>query len=142
LPLDPAVLEALAKIPKTGDYYFWSGTSTRKTVINVWAETFQRLFERAEIKGGHSHKLRHTFAVGLLQRGVSMENVSTLLAHQSLRVTEKYYASWVPGRQQHLEAAVRGSWREPAKKPKQTSPPANRRARSGHTEKQSMLEPA
>ncbi len=109
IPLKPEVLEALVKIPKVNDYYFWSGASTRKTVSNDWHAIFQSLFKRAGI-AGHSHRLRHTFSVNLLQRGVSMENLSVLLGHQSIRVTERHYASWAAGRQAHLEAAVRRTW--------------------------------
>lgn len=36
-----------------------------------------------------------------------MGNVSTLLGHRSIKITEKYYASWVAARQQHLEEEVR-----------------------------------
>jgi integrase/recombinase XerD len=110
LPLNPEAVAALGKIAAGGSYYFWSGGSTRKTCINVWEETFKKMFQRAGIEG-HSHQFRHTFAVGLLQKGVSMENVSTLLGHRSLKITERYYASWVAGRQQHLEAEVRRSWK-------------------------------
>jgi integrase len=38
---------------------------------------------------------RHTFAVSLLQKGVGIEIVSVLLAHSSIRVTERHYAPWV-----------------------------------------------
>lgn len=58
----------------------------------------------------YGNRLRHTFAVGLLQKGVSMGNVSTLLGHRGMRITEKYYASWVAARQQHLEEEVRRAW--------------------------------
>jgi integrase/recombinase XerD len=110
LPLNPETVKALDKIPGAGSYYFWSGESARKTCINVWEETFMKMFRRAGIRG-HSHQLRHTFALGLLQKGVSIENVSTLLGHRSTKITEKYYASWVAGRQQHLEEEVRRSWK-------------------------------
>ena len=46
-----------------------SGESKRRTCINVWEQTFQKMFQRAGIEG-HSHQLRHTFAVGLLQKGL------------------------------------------------------------------------
>jgi site-specific recombinase XerD len=36
------------------------------------------MFKRAGVKG-HSHKLRHKFAVGLLQKGASLDSVSLLL---------------------------------------------------------------
>ena len=109
LPLHPTVLEALERIPKTNEFYFWSGESKRETGIKVWENTFASLFKRAGF-AGHSHRLRHTFAVGLLQKGVSMENLSTLLGHRSIKVTERYYASWAAGRQQHLEEEVRRTW--------------------------------
>ncbi len=108
LPFNPEAMKALKAVP-SGNYYFWSGESTRKTCINIWEQTFQKMFQRAGIDG-HSHQLRHTFSVNLLQRGVSMENLSTLLGHRSIKVTERYYASWVAGRQQHLENVVRATW--------------------------------
>lgn len=109
LPLNPKAVEALKKIPAKGAHFFWNGESKRRTCINVWEETMMKMFQRAGIEG-HSHQLRHSFAVGLLQKGVSMENVSTLLGHRSIRITERYYASWVAGRQQHLEDEVRRTW--------------------------------
>ena len=37
------------------------------------------------------HRLRDTFAVGLLLAGVPIERVSVLLGHQSVRVKERHY---------------------------------------------------
>jgi hypothetical protein len=39
--------------------------------------------------------------------GVSLADVSVLLGHQLLRVTEKHYSPWVKARQKQLEATVR-----------------------------------
>jgi hypothetical protein len=58
------------------------------------------------VLNGHTHRFRDTFAVSLLEAGVSLENVSTLLGHQSLRVTQKHYAPWVRTRQDALDRAV------------------------------------
>jgi integrase len=41
--------------------------------------------------------------VELLLAGVPLEDVSRLLTHTSVRVTEKYYAPWVRSRQKQLE---------------------------------------
>jgi len=109
LPVNPIALTALAKIPHKSEFYFWSGKSTRKTCINIWEDTFRSMFKRAGITG-HSHQLRHTFAVSLLQSGVSMENVSLLLGHKKISVTEKYYASFTKGRQERLDQDVRKTW--------------------------------
>lgn len=64
------------------------------------------LFKAAKIDGGHSHRFRDTFACGLLEAGVSLENVKTLLGHDSIKTTEKHYAPWVRSRQELLERAV------------------------------------
>ena len=50
-----------------------------------------------------SHMLRDTFAVEMLLAGVPLEKVSKLLAHESLTITEKYYAKWTASRRQQLE---------------------------------------
>src|SRR5262249_47969711 len=44
------------------------------------------------IKNGHPHRFRDTFAVSLLVKGVSIEVVSKLLGHGSIKVTERHYA--------------------------------------------------
>ncbi len=105
----PETLKALGKISKTSPSFFWSGESARRTCVNIWEDTFKKMFERAGI-AGHSHRLRHTFAVRLLEKGTSMENVSMLLGHRSIKITEKTYANWTEERQKQLEAAVKKTW--------------------------------
>ena len=46
----------------------------------------------------HTHMLRDTYAVELLLAGVSLEDVSRLLTHSSIKTTEEYYGHWVPDR--------------------------------------------
>ena len=116
VPLPSEVLDALAAIPKENEYFFWTGTSLVKTVTNVWEETLRRLFELSGVTNAHSHRLRHTFAVTLLERGASIESVSTLLGHKTIRITEKHYAAWVQSRQDKLEAEVRKTWTVTPKK--------------------------
>jgi integrase len=59
------------------------------------------------VKNGHAHRWRDTFAVELLLSGMPIEQVSVLLGHQSVSVTERHYSPWVRSRQEQLEAAVR-----------------------------------
>jgi integrase len=40
----------------------------------------------------HSNQLRDTFAVEHLLAGTSMQDLSRMLSHKTVRVTEKYYA--------------------------------------------------
>jgi integrase/recombinase XerD len=110
IPLNPVVLKALGKIPVDGLSYFWNGESMRTTAVTVWELTFQRMFERAGMKGAHSHQLRHTFCKNLLTAGVSMGHLSLLLGHSSIRITEKYYSAWDKDRQKALDKAVRQTW--------------------------------
>ncbi|MEQ1910055.1 MAG: hypothetical protein ABMA15_14610 [Vicinamibacterales bacterium] len=54
--------------------------------------------------------IRDTFAVSLLEVGVSIENVSVLLGHSSVRITERHYKPWVKTLQKKLEDEVRKAW--------------------------------
>jgi integrase len=60
------------------------------------------------------HRLRHSFAVRCLVNDVGLEDVSKLLYHSSIAITEKYYAPWVPSRKLRLERLLFESIVEPA----------------------------
>ena len=53
---------------------------------------------------------RDTFAVELLLSGVPIDQVSLLLGHSRVKVTEKHYSPFVKARQEQLENSVRLSW--------------------------------
>jgi integrase/recombinase XerD len=121
IPSDVAK-ELLAVANENARYVFWTGEGTGETIAKTWASRYVRpIFEAAKIPcDGHmlSHRLRDTFAVDLLQKGVPMEEVSKLLGHESIKTTEKHYAKWVKGRQDRLDSLVMGTWATPAKKRK------------------------
>jgi integrase/recombinase XerD len=105
------VLKSLAAIPKVTDrHFFWNGVTKLETVVGSWRKRLAKLFELAEIKNGHPHRFRDTFAVELLLSGVPIEKVSVLLGHQSVRITEKHYSPWVRSRQEQLEADLQRAW--------------------------------
>ena len=110
LPLPPPVLEALKATAGAGPYFFWTPEATAKSCARDWERTLRRIFRMAGIPSGHAHRFRDTFAVELLLAGVPLERVSTLLGHQSTRVTEKHYSPWVAARQEQLEQDVRRTW--------------------------------
>jgi integrase len=111
LPLPPFVLQALREVPNgSAAYFFWNGRCLRTSAVKTWERTLSRLFEIAEIENGHAHRFRDTFAVELLLAGVPIDQVSILLGHSSVRVTEKHYSPWVKARQDQLELAVRKTW--------------------------------
>lgn len=53
---------------------------------------------------------RDTFAVENLLAGVPIDQVSLLLGHSSVKITEKSYAPFVKARQLQLQDSVRNAW--------------------------------
>jgi len=117
VPIPPAVAKELLAVPNSNQtYFFWSGEGSKKSITGNWGKRFiVPAFEAAKIEnGGHmrSHRLRDTFAVDLLEKGVPLEEVSKLLGHESIKTTEKHYAKWMKGRQDRLDALVTGTWKQ------------------------------
>ena len=110
VPLPPAVVEALGKLQGDGEYFFSSGRAKPQTARANWSRYLDTLFELAKVRAAHSHRFRDTFAVSLLENGVSIENVSVLLGHSSVRITERHYKPWVKTLQKKLEDEVRKAW--------------------------------
>jgi integrase len=111
-PLPPKTVAALAAVPASGPWYFWNGVSKPKSAVGDYQKSLRKLFETAKVPRAHPHLFRHTFATDLLQRGVSLQTVSVLLGHSSIKMTERRYSHWIKGRQENLEAEVRKSWGE------------------------------
>jgi len=110
IPLPKIVLSSLEDCEEGNPYYFWSGIGKIKSCLTDWQARMKKMFVIAGIADGHGHRLRDTFAVDLLNRGVELQVVSVLLGHQSIRTTERHYAPWVKSRQDALEIAVRKTW--------------------------------
>jgi integrase/recombinase XerD len=105
--LPQAVVDALNKVESTNPkYFFWSERSTPEGGASLWRGRMAKVFKDAKIEGGHSHRFRDTFAVSLLASGVSMQDVSTLLGHRSIKITQKHYAPWDRSRQAALDNAL------------------------------------
>jgi integrase len=105
------VIRALDVIPRvTMTHFFWNGTSTLDGVVGSWQRRLQQLFRLAKVDGGHAHRFRDTFATELLLAAVPIERVAVLLGHQSVKVTEKYYAAWTASRQRQVEADLQRAW--------------------------------
>jgi integrase len=56
--------------------------------------------------------LRHTFAIEKLLAGASLEDVSLLLAHRSIRITERHYLKFDQRRQDRLITASMVDWHQ------------------------------
>ena len=112
LPLPSIVLEALYDIPERedDDDFFLYRNGKLKSELTDWQMRLKRVFRIAHIPTGHSHRLRDTFSVDLLSKGVSLQTVSILLGHQSIKTTEKHYAPFVQATQLALDEAVKKTW--------------------------------
>ena len=114
--LPDCVVEALNAVPRRpnihADQYFWTRKCDHRVLAIMWDQRVKRLNDHhLSIKDEdgnpmrfHSHMLRDTYAVELLKRGWSIYEVSHLLTHTSVKVTEKHYAPWVKDREQQLES--------------------------------------
>lgn len=131
VPLPHGVAEDLRNVPPgpkpNPRYFFWSGNGEPKSAVADWQRSLRRLFEVAALKNGDEtpkrcfpHMFRDTFAVENLLAGVPIDQVSLLLGHKSVKITEKHYAPFVKARQEQLTASVRKAWGDLA--PKQEVP--------------------
>jgi integrase len=90
---------------------FDSGPTTLEYTVYI---TMQSIGERCGVADCRPHRLRDTFAVRMLTRGVAIEDVSRLLGHSSVLITQKYYAPWTTGRLRRLEGLVAEAIVDPA----------------------------
>jgi integrase len=67
---------------------------------------YERMLEigaRCSVADCRPHRLRDSFAVRKLTKGASIDDVSKMLGHASVAVTQKYYSPWDPKRNERLE---------------------------------------
>ena len=93
---------------------FCYGASRNPSYLaNEVYERMQTVGARCEVPDCRPHRLRDTFAVRKLLAGFQLEDVSRLLGHSSVKVTEAYYAKWTAGRRVRLERLVSESFVNP-----------------------------
>lgn len=93
---------------------FWYGAGTDPAPLaQAVYERMQAIGERSEVADCRPHRLRDTFAVRRLLAGMQLEDVSRLLGHSSIKVTETYYAKWVSSRKRRLERLLSESLMNP-----------------------------
>jgi integrase len=146
VPLPPHVAEMLRTVPDglkpNPRYFFWSGNGLPKTFVANWQRAYRRLFRVANICGAdgtrkrcHPHMFRDTFAVEMLLAGVPIDQVSILLGHASVKITEKHYSPWVRARQDQLEASVQRAWTDPEPAPRKLASSRSRKVKAKKTVK-------
>jgi integrase len=115
--------EALRTLPSTHPgYFFWSGNGDARSAAKAFQRSYWKLFNLANIqkpdgtpKRCHPHMFRDTFAVELLLAGVPLDQVSLLLGHSSVKITERHYAPFCKARQEQLSASVKLAWNKPTR---------------------------
>jgi site-specific recombinase XerD len=125
VPIPTDVAQEILAAPSVGkEHIFWTGKSAGRSAPAMWGSRYMRaVFEAAGVRSGHmvSHRLRDTFAVDLLQKGVPLPDVSKALGHESIKTTEKHYAKWVKGRQDRLDSLIMGTWVAPKRRKRKRS---------------------
>jgi excisionase family DNA binding protein len=94
IPLNAALREELSRL-KTQDGrgpYVFPNPRTGKPLTTV-KTAFVATCRRAGVAGLRFHDLRHTFGSRLVERGVDIETVRSLLGHASIAVTQRYVHS-------------------------------------------------
>ena len=140
-PIPPDVADMLLTVPASQKgntnetYFFWTGNGNAKTVVTNWQRSYGKLFALAALqepdgtpKRCHPHMFRDTFAVESLLSGMRLEEVSTILGHSSVKITERHYMPWVRARQTSLNQSVLDSWIRQGKVKPAAGPGRPRRA--------------
>lgn len=91
-------------------------TTTIDVITETWRRRLNVIFDacgpwKAEPT---PHRTRHTFARILFERGVSVEDVATLLGNTA-EITRKRYAAWIPERQARLTRILQDAFEEKPK---------------------------
>jgi integrase/recombinase XerD len=93
--------------------FFYGSSRNPAYLANQVYERMTALGARCGVSDCRPHRLRDTFAVRKLLAGFQLEDVSRLLGHSSVKVTEAYYAKWVASRKLRLERLVAESLMNP-----------------------------
>jgi integrase len=110
VPIPVAIATALLDLP--GDRFFCDPDQSGGACAQFWGQAISRAFDAAGITSlgqMKSHRLRDSFAVGLLAEGFLMEDVSRLMGI-SIVTCERHYAKWSTSRQDRIDGLFDAMW--------------------------------
>jgi integrase len=88
IPLNSEAKRVLGEWNPAGEFVF-PGTDDEAALTTI-KKSWTALRKAAGLPSVRFHDLRHTFATRLLQRGVDIRTVSSLLGHQDIAITARY----------------------------------------------------
>ena len=89
-----ALADWLAVRPERDCEYLFLSQKGGPLSARALAGRVTTLAQKAGLTGVSPHTLRHSFAKNLVNAGVGLEKVATLLGHESLETTRVYQRSW------------------------------------------------
>ncbi|MDH4218569.1 MAG: tyrosine-type recombinase/integrase [Candidatus Aminicenantes bacterium] len=94
IPINPLLFKELKELRSVNGQspYVFPNPDTGKPLTTV-KTGFNAACRRAGIEGLRFHDLRHTFGSRLVQKGVDIETVRSLLGHSSITITQRYVHS-------------------------------------------------
>jgi integrase/recombinase XerD len=104
--IPPELMSRLRTLPRISTrYLFYDGETDLVNYYrhHVW-QHLKDVGDAIGIPGVRPHRLRDTFAVNRLNEGMLLQDVSKLLGHASVAMTERYYAPFVKSRKDALVA--------------------------------------
>ena len=97
-----AILDYLRVKPEVESEYLFLGQRNEAIQSKTVQRAVGRFTDTTDLKDASPHTLRHTFAKSLIDSGVSLDKVATLLGHSNLNTTRIYTTPGV----QDLEDAI------------------------------------
>ena len=91
IPIPAFIAQMLITRRGTAQSEYVVGKSTLPVDPRTIQRRFKKMICRLELGNVHFHTLRHTFATRMLDLGVDVKTVSTLLGHSSPQITLNFY---------------------------------------------------
>lgn len=92
--------------PVACEYYFWTGTSSKESLLKGASRTLAAVFKLSGVEHAHTHRFRHTLATDILVNGGTAEDAANILG-SSPAIIRRYYQRWTPAMQSRTSETLR-----------------------------------